>query len=273
VAAADPMPEYQPLPLREAEAAAVGADDGMEVGPEQPRIASMYTDPSAKPPVPYPTLVYDAIHSLNKDKATIGEIYMTIMEQYPYYAARATETGWKNSVRHNLTLHKCFVKVAREQGESGKGGYWRVDEQLAISVIDTSPRPYAPPRGPRGSASQRGRFKGFRPGGTGSSAEQANTTSTGGFAPLLALADVPTILLENAGEIDDGGGKDGTGVHHSDVPIDCGGNPVGSGFSADLSCSVDLAHASWSNLLSSQTLLASSFSGSFSGFLGQSLSV
>jgi hypothetical protein len=42
---------------------------------------------------------------------TLGDIYIQIMQDYAYYRARSSVTAWKNSIRHNLTMHKSFIKV------------------------------------------------------------------------------------------------------------------------------------------------------------------
>jgi len=100
-------------------------------------------DAKKKPPYAYTYLIYHAIKDMQKEKVTLGEIYGKIMEDYAYYRSIATQTAWKNSIRHNLTMHKSFVKIKRVHGDSGKGGYWRVDEEIASHEIAFEPKPVA----------------------------------------------------------------------------------------------------------------------------------
>ena len=53
---------------------------------------------------------------------------------------RGSYQGWKNSVRHNLSLNDCFVKIPKALGRPGKGHYWKIDPKQEFMFEDGSVR-------------------------------------------------------------------------------------------------------------------------------------
>ncbi|XP_070151586.1 forkhead box protein J1-A [Polyergus mexicanus] len=82
------------------------------------------TDPDAKPPFSYATMICLAMRA-NNNKVSLSNIYAWIRENFLFY--KYADPAWQNSIRHNLSLNKCFVKLPRSKDEPGKGGFWKLD--------------------------------------------------------------------------------------------------------------------------------------------------
>ncbi|KAL3318961.1 Forkhead box protein J2 [Cichlidogyrus casuarinus] len=93
----------------------------------------MQVNLEGKPSYSYAHLITAAILSTKNQRMTLSEIYQWISDNFAYY--REAGNGWKNSVRHNLSLSKAFIRVPRPRNDPGKGSYWT----LADKVIDIRP--------------------------------------------------------------------------------------------------------------------------------------
>merc|ERR1719270_1611418 len=80
-----------------------------------------YRVQDVRPPYTYAALIRQAILEAPYQQLTLHDIYTWFTTTFCYF--RRNAASWKNAVRHNLSLHKCFKRV-----ENVKGAVWTVDD-------------------------------------------------------------------------------------------------------------------------------------------------
>jgi len=113
----------------------------------QEHFQTMTAPTRAQPPYSYVALIAMAIANAPEGRLTLAEIYRYISDRFPYFRLGAEQEGrgcdartWQNSVRHNLSLNDCFVRVDRTtaavDGRTGRGGYWTLHPLCRDMFVD-----------------------------------------------------------------------------------------------------------------------------------------
>jgi hypothetical protein len=75
----------------------------------------------SKPPISYAGLIALVLTDLPGGRATLKDLNQHVIDNFPFYAPKSRHAQWQNSIRHNLSLHKDFMRIEKD---GGRGGFW-----------------------------------------------------------------------------------------------------------------------------------------------------
>ncbi|CAH8506981.1 unnamed protein product [Schistosoma guineensis] len=91
-----------------------------------------------KPNYSYTHLIFMAIESTPQKCMTVNQIYNWCESNFPFY--KHAGVGWKNSLRHNLSINKSFKRLPRDSRGPGRGAFWTVEPRERASLLDAIKR-------------------------------------------------------------------------------------------------------------------------------------
>jgi hypothetical protein len=149
-----------------------------------------------RPSLSYKDLIIESIESSPEKRLKLSEIYQVIRYLHPYYRKRPDQWGWQNSIRHNLSLHDCFVKLPLKQTSANGvvGHYWTVVRDRADKQTSTRRRNRNGTRPVKSAMSGRASVKAEKVSGQKMKGRQS-VSSDSGIVSDESQASSPSALL------------------------------------------------------------------------------
>ncbi|KAK3706875.1 hypothetical protein QZH41_018438 [Actinostola sp. cb2023] len=148
----------------------------------------------------YADLITQAIQSSPEKRLTLSQIYDWMVNSVPYFRDKGdsnSSAGWKNSIRHNLSLHSKFVRVQNEG--NGKSSWWVINPDAKGNKTCRGRSKSLNEAGQKGTEKKRGRKKdkvkeeSDRPGSPRSSIGRTRdlnrSSSPGNISPTSSSSD------------------------------------------------------------------------------------
>ncbi|XP_061653927.1 forkhead box protein Q1a [Phyllopteryx taeniolatus] len=165
-----------------------------------------------KPPFSYIALIAMAIRDSPCGRLTLAEITEYLVNKFPFF--RGSYTGWRNSVRHNLSLNDCFRKVLRDPSRPwGKDNFWMLNPHSEYTFAD-------------GVFRRRRKRIGVRRGGLGDGAARRSPAAAdeppaaAAAAKFTSSFTIDSLLSKPFARVSDGVGRYAVVVTpHSDWPL------------------------------------------------------
>ncbi|XP_061864635.1 LOW QUALITY PROTEIN: forkhead box protein J1-like [Colius striatus] len=101
----------------------------MVLSPQLAQDIDYKSNPYVRPPYTYASLICMAMEASQKPSISLSAIYKWIRDNFSYF--RHADPSWQSSIQRNLSLNKCFIRVPREKGEPGRGGFWMLHPEYA----------------------------------------------------------------------------------------------------------------------------------------------
>merc|ERR1719376_1074221 len=101
-----------------------------------------YDSKKTKPPYSFSLLIFMAVEDSFEKKLPVKKIYEWVLRHFPYFKTK--KPGWKNSIRHNLSLGRSFMKAELPKN-SVKGALWCINPAYRMNMVASLKRsPFYP---------------------------------------------------------------------------------------------------------------------------------